>query len=441
MNSFPPAADADFRDPTLAGVVRTLGLYHPKTGAEYEWRLQTSLSHAAYQQLVALRTTLKAHAAGSEAPSQVRADELKYFDFLASHERACRATLEGRLAYYDRLLPLIRSRLSGLSRARILDLGCFGGLSTIYLGAAFPDSSVVGIERCEGIFAVAEEHRRAAGLPNVSLVRGDYDAFEPETPFDVVVSLQALPCYMLPPVPSESPEEYRRGGNLAAEIDNPSSPCRAIVRSMGAIRGLMSGTGFVLFNERLHGLARPLLFHAILARTGLGVLHAHMVDWHMANQRGELQTSPLIVAQPCDSPGPLDEAAVIDLYRHPAGFTDLSDLPAGQSVTWQGFDASTNYRCLPGSRDELLIAGEAKGGHRFHQRLGVLGERLAFVYIADTMDQRSLTVGHARLMRPMFKAATDQLQSLWARGDVVRFEPSGDKLSYALAKRFRRYER
>ncbi|MFO0809017.1 MAG: efflux RND transporter permease subunit [Gemmataceae bacterium] len=439
VNAFPPASDVDFRDPALADLVRGLGLYHAKTPSEYEWRLQTRLSHGVYQQLVKLRAELKLHSTDI-VPSQFAADDQRYYQFLDAHPLACRATAEGRLGYYDRLLPLLAWTLAGVPKARILDLGCFSGLSTLYLGRTFPDSTVVGIERYRGFYEVAEEGRKAVGAANVSFVHGDYTDFRPERPFDAVVSLQTLPGYMLPWLPSESPDDYRRGRHLAAEIENASSPAQAVLRSLAAVRSLASPTGLVVFNERLHGLPRALLFHALLARTGLEVLHAHMVDWHMAGQKADVQTSPLIVARPCTPPANVDEAAVIHLYTLPAGYTDLSDLPAAHSVTWQGFDAHANYRSLPGDRDELVVAAELKSGQRFHQHMGVLGGRLAYVYLCDTMDRRNLTVTHTRNMRPLFKTARDLLAAARARGEVARVDPEDGSLDYALTKRFRRYE-
>lgn len=439
MNRKPFGADADFRDPVLADLVGRLGLYRAKTPNEFEWRLQTRTSHAVYQGLRELRAKSRLHN-DNVPPPELLTDDREYYEFLNAHPDICRATLEGRLAFYDRLLPPVRKTLADVPRTRILDLGSFAGLTALYLGAAFPGSTVVGVERLPGVHGVAEGYRRAAGADNVSLVNADYDDYRPDAPFDIVVSLHALPSYMLPWVPSESPEDYRRGRNLAAEIDNPSSTSRAVLRSLNAVRSFVTPTGHAVFDERLRGLSRALMFHALLARAGLEVLHAHMVDWHMAAQMGETQTSLLIVARACPPPAPLDEAAVIDLYGFPAGFTDLSDLPAGQTVQWQGIDAHTMYRHLPGVRDELVIAGEAKGGHSFQQRLGVLDGRLAYVFLCDTTDRRNLFVTHTPGMRPLFKFATDQLRASQTRGEVVRIEPAEDKLDYALTKRFRRYE-
>ncbi len=439
MNAFPPASDVDFRDRALADLVRALGMYHAKTPDEYEWRLQTRLSHAVYQQFVKLRAELKALTANI-VPSEFAAVDRRYYEFLGSHPLAFQAAAEGRLGYYDRLLPLLVWTLADVPRATILDLGCFNGLSTLYLGRAFPDSTVVGIERHRGFCEVADEGRKAVGASNVSFVRGDYTDFRPERAFDVVVSLQTLPGYMLPWLPSESPDDYSRGRHLAAEIENASSPAQAVLQSLTAIRSLVAPTGLVVFNERLHGLPRALVFNALLARAGLDVLHAHMVDWHMASQQADVQTSPLIIARPCTPPAAFDEASVIDLYTLPAGYTDLSDLPAAHSVTWQGFYAHANFHGLPGERDEVVVAADLKTGHRFHQHMGVMGGRLAYVYLSDTMDRRNLTVAHTRNMRPLFKTARDLLAAARARGELARVDSEEDKLDYALAKRFRRYE-
>lgn len=438
MTGRPLALDADYRDPDLADLVRRLGLCRPKTRDEFEWRLQTRLSHGVYQQVVAMRTDLKL-TSGNGTAEQLAADDARYCSFLDAHPRACLATLEGRIGYYDRMLPLVYRALSGVPNARILDLGCFCGLTTLYLGRKFPQAEIVGVERLAGVCGVAERLLESSGAANVTFVSADFNDYRPEPPFDAAVSLQALPGYMLPFLPSETPEDYRRGRRLDAEIGDAASPVQIILRALRSIRSLVKNDGLVVFNERVQGPARALVFHAALAHAGFEVLHAHMVDWHMVGQKGDIQTSPIVIARPNAETPPTDESAVIDLYALPAGVADLTDLPIGRSVNWQGMEADANYRGLPGDRDEVVAAAEGKDGRRFHQHMGVMAGRLAYVYLCDTMDRRNLTVARTGDLRPLFKTAMDQLVASQKRGDVVSIDPALDRFEYTLNKRFRRY--
>lgn len=88
---------------------------------------------------------------------------------------------------YARDLKLSARRMELRSRARILDLCCGTGLSTLALRRVYPEASVIGLDASPGMLDVARAKRE---LASVTFVLGD--AMDPEAvgvrgPFDGVL--------------------------------------------------------------------------------------------------------------------------------------------------------------------------------------------------------------------------------------------------------------
>ncbi|MBX9582982.1 MAG: methyltransferase domain-containing protein [Gemmataceae bacterium] len=223
---------AEFADETLAAVVAAAGLDTPDTREAWEWRLQCALPWPVFDGYRQRRDECYAAAKDAGDIARVAAAEDQFFAFAGAHPDLCRLVVSGRLGYYDALLPTAAARLRRGPHARILDLGSFAGVGSLYLGAAFPDSRVGGVERHPGAVAVAEEARGRCGLGNVSFACADYTAFD-AGPFDAVVSLQALPAYLLPWLPSEQPAGHRRTRSWATPPPRCSRSSAGSRRSAG----------------------------------------------------------------------------------------------------------------------------------------------------------------------------------------------------------------
>ena len=426
---------AELADGMLAAVVEAAGLDAPDTREGWEWRLQCGVPWPIFDGYRSRRDACYAAAKNPDDSARIAAAEDEFFAFACAHPDLCRHFAAGRLGYYDALLPKVAARLRRAPPARILDLGSFAGLSTMYLGLAFPDSQVVGVERNPGAVAVAEEARSRCGLGNVSFACADYTEFDVGA-FDAVVSLQAMPAYLIPWLPSERPEDYSRGSYPEAALGVPAAPVLAVARAVAAARRLTAVGGRAVLHERLVGLPRALLFQHLLSRAGLAVMDLCWAHWHSVNQRDVVQSFPLIVASAADGPAPFDETAMTALYTLPPGGADLNGLPGASAVTYSGPQAHAARAALPAPRDELCLRVGMAGGRRMHGYFGVAGGRWAYVYRCDTFDERKLSVGDRRIAPAMFRAGLDELGALQASGQLAHCDPPLDQFRGHVGERF-----
>lgn len=94
------------------------------------------------------------------------------------------ATLGIDRLWKRRMVGIVRERV-GAPRS-ILDLACGTGLSTFAFARAFPETRIVGVELRDEYLQRAK--RRAARYPNVEFVLSRAEAYETDTPFDVVTA-------------------------------------------------------------------------------------------------------------------------------------------------------------------------------------------------------------------------------------------------------------
>jgi 2-polyprenyl-3-methyl-5-hydroxy-6-metoxy-1,4-benzoquinol methylase len=85
----------------------------------------------------------------------------------------------------------LHARLAADPPARVADVGCGVGFSTIALARAYPRAVVTGYDLDAGSIAEASAHAADAGV-TVSFARRDAAAVAEDGPFDLVVIAQAL---------------------------------------------------------------------------------------------------------------------------------------------------------------------------------------------------------------------------------------------------------
>ena len=90
-------------------------------------------------------------------------------------------------------VPDLHQRLRSAPPARVLDLGCGLGASSVALARAYPRATVLGIDLDASSVAGARDAAAAAGVANrVSFEAGDAAHLTQEGPFDLVTMFEAL---------------------------------------------------------------------------------------------------------------------------------------------------------------------------------------------------------------------------------------------------------
>jgi cyclopropane fatty-acyl-phospholipid synthase-like methyltransferase len=90
-------------------------------------------------------------------------------------------------------VPDLHQRLRSAPPARVLDLGCGLGASSVALAHAYPRATVLGIDLDAASVAAARDAAAAAGVADrVSFEAGDAAQLTNEGPFDLVTMFEAL---------------------------------------------------------------------------------------------------------------------------------------------------------------------------------------------------------------------------------------------------------
>lgn len=102
-----------------------------------------------------------------------------------------RRTFDGHLV--EEMLPLAAGLSELLSRgARVADIGCGTGHSTVVLARAFPRSRFVGYDYADDVLARGRAEAAELGCTNVTFEVADAARWVPSEPFDAVVSFDAI---------------------------------------------------------------------------------------------------------------------------------------------------------------------------------------------------------------------------------------------------------
>jgi 2-polyprenyl-3-methyl-5-hydroxy-6-metoxy-1,4-benzoquinol methylase len=122
-------------------------------------------------------------------------------------------------------LPSLAGLTEGLSRpgARIADLGCGLGFSTVALAKAFPDAEVVGIDADAPSIDEARDLAREAGV-RVHFVTGDAAEVGVHGPFDAVVVLEALHDLARPVEALRAAQKSLADGGCVVVVDERVQP-------------------------------------------------------------------------------------------------------------------------------------------------------------------------------------------------------------------------
>lgn len=408
-------------DPTLAAIAGRLGLRKPADQRDWDRRALERLGAPFYQEVRRL--------CGGQgwAVREACADE--FYSLVGERAELAELMLEARLGYYDAVLPAVCDALRERPHARIVDLGSYAGLASAYLGARFPASEVVGVERCAALVRRARMVAASAGATNVIFHEGDYNAYRPGVPFDAVVCLRAAPTELLPFVPSQSPDTFRRGAGLLTAASQTSPHAPAVEEAVRSVRRLSGEGGLAALHLRLQDVSRGLLFSLFLHRAGLRVVGAAPVS--ETAEGVAVDHGPLLLATPCPGPPAFDEGAVIDLHLPPPGDARPPNLRAGQCYVTAGRKAQDMYGSLPGGRDEVVVDANSREarGRASRVRVGVAGRRIAYGYFSRDDDVRELRLCGVVDAGWLFRSCLDDLAALQRRGGLTGARPGLEEVA------------
>lgn len=411
-----------FQDETLAALAQQLSLGFPAGTDTWLASARQRLGEALFQELQTRRGKLYEDARRA-AESGTTVDEAEFYRFVAGDAAVSSVMLEGRLGYYDAVLPAIAARMETMPHARLLDLGSYTGLATLYLARRFPDARIVGIERGEEAVERARDNAKRAGARNVEFRLGDYTRLRGSDAFDVVLSLQTMPTYLLPRVPAEEPESYLRGSRLAEAKVDASSPAHAIVQALAACARWTAPGGRVILQERFREYPEAALFMELVHRAGLAPVETALVSWQTANEREGVQQAPLVVAERREEPVPFDEAAFLRTYIPALLKVDLASPQLDHGVILTGPTAHANFQALPAGKRDVCVSLRFAKDVQVHLHLGVVAGQAAYVYTCSTADHRELKMcrpAHAQaLFAPVLEFITSKKQS----GEALHAEP------------------
>ena len=136
------------------------------------------------------------------------------------------------------LVPVLIAGIDGLtdklrSGVRVADVGCGGGLAISVLAAAFPESTIVGIDPSRHAIDRAERKVTEQGLTNVEVFCADGTTVSDHGEFDVVLTFDCLHDMPRPDLVAEAistaltsdgtwlVKEIRCSGDFATDRKNP----------------------------------------------------------------------------------------------------------------------------------------------------------------------------------------------------------------------------
>jgi SAM-dependent methyltransferase len=405
-------------DTALNDLVRDVGLEWPAGLAGWEERLREVLEPELYAQYMEARMGF---GTGPDGPA--------WFDFVGKHHALALLLQEGRLGYHKAALPAVAEAVAAGPHGSIADLGCGCGLGTLYLARRFPGSRVVGVERSPGLAGLAAALKGRAGVANAEFVCGDYTgAGVLAGRFDVAVTMLAMPAFLLPYLPSERPESYRRGEALRAAAADPLRPHRQVRRCLDAARLLLAPGGRAVTNERGGDASRVLLFACLANEARLGLRGARALSWESPIEaRPGRHLAPLAVFEALPATAPFDEDAALGLFLPPPGSLPApSGLGPGRVAAVSGPLAAQAFQDLGLAGPPPVARAAGHDGRRAHLHLGTSGG-IAYAYTCDTHDGRELKLAAAGTAGQLFHAATEPLLQAANARQLASLDPPPER--------------
>jgi hypothetical protein len=290
------------------------------------------------------------------------------------------------------------------------------------LAKAFPDSEIIGVDCCAGWVDYALKQRTALELENIDFSFWDYTEFKDEEGFDVVISLMTMPVFLLPEIPSESPDTHFRGyklDDMLSEFENK----HPVAKCLNSVSSLCKPSGTAIIQERLAHLSQTLMFTRLAHKAGLEISKITPVHFNIVCESDFDQEAPFIVAtaySPSEDVNalsdPVDEESLIDLY-----------FPTAWSLDLVNEQAEFYYASLPENRNQITARLEFKDGNQMNVHVGIT-ESVSFIYTTTSKDFREIHVCHNVSALPILSNKLEELGFYWFSPNLTKSTLSTEDL-------------
>ena len=176
-----------------------------------------------------------------------------------------------------------------LDGKKILDLGCDNGITTCFIANLYPNSEIIGVDKCKKGIKCAEEIAQKLGVENVKFEVVDakkVDKFFKEEKFDLVISNRSmLEITNLPKLKSFWSID---------EVENSIVVANSVLKFFNSVEKVMTHDAKLITFERLDGLEEILNFIKSMHASGLYADIDYMCKIQF-NELNDVEQMPLIV--------------------------------------------------------------------------------------------------------------------------------------------------
>jgi SAM-dependent methyltransferase len=359
-----------------------------------EWGLQHFTSDAAYfawqRQVVPAADLNRLHAciAGKRASGAGGAEETAFYDATAEPSLVP-ALYSERYEYYLALGPRLAARIP--PARTILDFGCGIGILTTFFARQHPACRFVGIDRSSGCIQYARRRAAELGLRNVEFHMTDLDREAVPEQYDLVIATHALlQAEQDPGLPSDRWDTFARRQDAGQQIQFEQRTGLGL--RLDRLMSALAPGGRLLVFEKTRLLARRIPFQRALQRRGLRLIETpEPIRYALVEEvaedgpfyvlgLGEMSSGGEWSEQPEDEDGGSLSLTAVRLRRAAPGEPLYENHTASAQAQW---------RSLPERRVIKEVTRQGLEGRQLHAERGMT-EDLAYLYVANTFDQRQL---------------------------------------------------
>jgi len=356
------------------------GLTRFASDADYFAWQRTQLSPAELNQL---------HAQVERKRGGARRDEIAFYD-LTARTKILPVLYSQRYEYYGAIGACVASRLGDATK--ILDVGCGVGILTTFYARRFPGKELVGVDRSPASIAAAQQKANELGLTNVRFECVDVETEPLSGSYALIVATHALvQAEHDPGIPSQTWQTFERARDASQQ--RAFEQRTGIGMRLDRLGAVLDRNGRMIAFEKTRHLARRVPFQRALAARGLQLreqpepIRYQLVEeaaddgpFYLLQQGSE---APLAwnESPELDEGAPFDRAGLHNTPGDPDAPLYENHWPSAQRV-WERLTERKMVQEM--NRQE-------SDGRQMHVELGT-SEGLAYLYCANTFDQRQLVI-------------------------------------------------